>query len=134
MGEWVAPVLGEVDSQWIDILVEAQRAHGPQQVVPVDLKSRDRAGYPVSNSEVLGLTVFRFSCWHLSLASLVMKLMYSDTHSWMVSLASLAICNARKERDMEGEGQDMSRERRAVTFAFPGSTVFMMRAMLATGK
>ena len=42
--------------------------------------------------------------------SLVMKLMNSETHSWTVSLASLAI------------------------FAFPGSAFFMIREMLAMGK
>ena len=37
------------------------------------------------------LMVFRFSCWHRSEASDVMKLMNSDTHSCTDSFASLAI-------------------------------------------
>ena len=35
--------------------------------------------------------VLRFSMWHFSAASEVMKLMNSETHSWTHSLASLAI-------------------------------------------
>lgn len=38
--------------------------------------------------------VFRFSMWQRSLASLVMKLMNSETHSWTHSRASFAIYNS----------------------------------------
>ena len=37
------------------------------------------------------MIVFRFSRWHLSDASEVMNEMNSETHSWTVSFASLAI-------------------------------------------
>ena len=45
----------------------------------------------MAHSRSSPLMVLRFSRWHLSLASLVIKLMNSETHSWTVSLASLAI-------------------------------------------
>ena len=54
--------------------------------------------------------VFLFSCWHLSLASLVINEINSDTHSWMLSLDSFAI------------------------LALFGSTFFIIRAIFAMGK
>ncbi|KAJ6804901.1 nuclear transcription factor Y subunit B-3 [Iris pallida] len=56
------------------------------------------------------LMVLRFSRWHLSEASPVMKLMNSETHSWTVSFASLEI------------------------FAFAGRAFFMIRLTLAIGR
>ena len=56
------------------------------------------------------LIVLRFSCWHLSLASLVINEMNSDTHSWMLSFASFAI------------------------LALFGSVFFIIRAIFAIGR
>jgi len=56
------------------------------------------------------LIVLRFSRWHLSEASPVMKLMNSDTHSCTVSLASLEI------------------------LAFAGRAFFMILLTLAIGR
>ena len=45
----------------------------------------------MAQSTSSAVIVLRCSRWQRSLASPVMKLMYSDTHSWMVSLASSEI-------------------------------------------
>ena len=45
----------------------------------------------IDQSKSSPLIVFLFSRWHLSLASLVMNEINSDTHSWTVSFASFAL-------------------------------------------
>ena len=45
----------------------------------------------MAHSRSSSLMVLHFSRWHLLKASQVMKLMNFETHSWVVSLASLEI-------------------------------------------
>ena len=64
----------------------------------------------MAQSKSSPLIVFRFSLWHLSEASPVMKLMNSDTHSCTVSFASFEI------------------------FAFGGRDFFIIRLTFAIGR